>query len=349
MPTRSRTGAGSPAERIRLDGLLAREVRLAASRVVPEDARRDHARGGQGEAAERPPDEVLRPDGAREGGPEGRVRAGRAAGVEDGEVRVLLRRLDEAARESAARAGSPRGPAGAGRARCRARRRAGRRRSPRRRATPGTRSGPRAPAPSRSGGCARESTRSGVWSATLEGPVPTGAAPIPERRPTTAVARIGQERREDRKGSARRITISRSDAAEMPSTPSVFPSTYSATPRDGDEGRGHLVLREPDRALERGLDGRRGQGRAVREDDPGAQVEADREPVVLEGPLLAEPRRQVALRVRRDEPLVDVGQGLRAPRWSRRGPARSPRSGWRPRRRACRRAGSLPRPPSLPA
>ena len=96
MPTRSRTGEGSARRADPLDGLLAREVRLPASRVVPEDPGRDQARGGQGEAAEGPPDEVLGPDGAGESGPEGLVRSRGACGVEDGEVRVLLRRLDEA-------------------------------------------------------------------------------------------------------------------------------------------------------------------------------------------------------------------------------------------------------------
>ncbi len=69
---------------------------FAASRVVPEDAGRDHARGGQGEAAERPPDEVLGPNGVREGRPKGLVRSRGAGGVEDGEVRVLPGRLDKA-------------------------------------------------------------------------------------------------------------------------------------------------------------------------------------------------------------------------------------------------------------
>ena len=44
-----------------LDRLLPREVRLAAAGVVAEDSRRDDAGGGQREASEGAPDEVLRP------------------------------------------------------------------------------------------------------------------------------------------------------------------------------------------------------------------------------------------------------------------------------------------------
>ena len=62
---------------------------------MPEDPGRDQARGGQGEAAERAPDEVLRANGAGERRPQGSVRSGRAPRVEDGEVGVLLGRLDE--------------------------------------------------------------------------------------------------------------------------------------------------------------------------------------------------------------------------------------------------------------
>ena len=49
-----------------LDGLFLREVRLAAPRVVAEDAGRDQARGRKGEPPERSPDEVLGVGDARQ-------------------------------------------------------------------------------------------------------------------------------------------------------------------------------------------------------------------------------------------------------------------------------------------
>ena len=57
---RRRTGPVQPAGADHLERLLAREVRLAAAGVVAEDPRRDDARGGQREAPEGAPDEVLR-------------------------------------------------------------------------------------------------------------------------------------------------------------------------------------------------------------------------------------------------------------------------------------------------
>ena len=81
-------------------GLVARKVRLPPARVVPEDPGRDQARRRQGKAAERAPDEVLRPHDAREGEPQRRVGADGAAAVEEREVDVLLRGLDEARPEA---------------------------------------------------------------------------------------------------------------------------------------------------------------------------------------------------------------------------------------------------------
>jgi hypothetical protein len=75
-------------------------MRLAPARVVAEDARRDDAGRGKGEAAERAPDEVLGAGESGERDPQGRVRAGRSAEVKYGEVGVLLRRLDEAAAQA---------------------------------------------------------------------------------------------------------------------------------------------------------------------------------------------------------------------------------------------------------
>ena len=79
---------------------------------------------------------------------------------------------------------------------------------------------------------------------------------------------------------------------------------------NGGKRRGHLVLREPDRTLERRLDGGRGQGRAVGKHDSAPQVQPNGESVLLEGPFFAEGRREVALGVGRHEPLVDVGERL---------------------------------------
>ena len=71
-------------------------MRLAASGVVAEDPGRKQPRRGQRETAERAPDEVLGPHGMAECLPQQRVRAGRAPGVEQGEIAVLLGCLDEA-------------------------------------------------------------------------------------------------------------------------------------------------------------------------------------------------------------------------------------------------------------
>src|SRR5438309_646246 len=54
---------------------------------------------------------------------------------------------------------------------------------------------------------------------------------------------------------------------------------------DRDEGSGHLIPGEPNRALEGCLDGRGGQGSAVREHHTGAQVQPHRPCIVLESPL----------------------------------------------------------------
>ncbi len=147
-------------------------------------------------------------------------------------------------RESAARGGSTRGPAGAGRARCRASR-------PRRPSAiaEARERGPeldprrRAPAPSRSAGCARERRDPAVWRATWNGPVPD-AARLPTR-PARPMAVRGSVRSDGKigRGSARRITISAvGREPRCPRRPRSCPATCSGDAANGGEGRGHLVL-----------------------------------------------------------------------------------------------------------
>ena len=156
MPTRSRIGAGQPGAADHLGGLLAREVRSAGA---PRRGRGCRAGSGPWRAGRSaralprrgPASERRRR--ARSGAPA--FDPAGLARVEDGEVRVLLGRLDEAGAK--ARLAEDRLEVlGQEVARdVELARRAGRPRSRRPRARPGTRSGPRAPAPSRSGGCAR--------------------------------------------------------------------------------------------------------------------------------------------------------------------------------------------------
>ena len=254
------------------------KVRLPAPGVVAEDPGRDQARGGQGEAPERSPDEVLRPNGAGERGPESHVRSRGAAGVEEGEVRVLLGRLDEAGAK--ARLAEDRLEIlGQEVARdVELARRAGRPRSRRPRARPGTRSGPRAPAPSRSGGCARG--RRARACAARPGTVPFRTA---VHRSTRAPRRWPFA---DRSGGTGRSAADPRGGSRSPDRtarkclrpPRLF---RRRTPRRRGwrRRRPASVPEEPNRALERGLDGRRGQRSAVGEDDPRPQVEPDREPV----------------------------------------------------------------------
>ena len=82
-----------------------------------------------------------------------------------------------------------------------------------------------------------------------------------------------------------------------------------------------------------------GQRSAVGEHDPRPQVQAHRPGLVLEGPAVAEERREVALRVGRHERLEDVGQDLVLLGGDVGRPARSPRRGWPWPRRACRPLG----------
>ena len=80
----------------RLDRLLPFRMDLPPSRVVPENAGRDQARGRQGEAAQRAPHEVLRPHGVGHGLAQRGVAPRAVRGVEEREVGVLLGRFDQA-------------------------------------------------------------------------------------------------------------------------------------------------------------------------------------------------------------------------------------------------------------
>ena len=80
--------------------------------------------------------------------------------------------------------------------------------------------------------------------------------------------------------------------------------------RDRREGRGHRLARKADRSLERALHGGRRQTGPVGEDGPGAKMQAERSPGVLQRPLFPEQRNEGSLRVGRHEGLEDVRDDL---------------------------------------
>ncbi len=307
---RSRTGSGRPAERTNSTGLLLREVRLAAPRVVPEDAGRDQSGGRKGEPPERPPDEVLGVGDARQRQSQRLAGTGGARRVEDGKVGVLLRRLDESAPEAGI-AQQRLEVLGEQVARdvdfARAQRLGDRRRRQRGAELDAVQARPWSGAVLRV--AFEDDAIRGVQS-DAEGPGPD--RPLRRLRPGDGDRGppVGQERRKDRHGMLEADDDLEVRVGEDPGHVRGAAVEELLQPLDGGEGCRHHAAREADRALERRLDGRRVQGRSVGEGDARAQVEAQRRATVLERPALREVAREVALRVGRDERLEDVGQDL---------------------------------------
>ncbi len=285
-------------------------MRLTASRVVPEDPGRDQARGGQGEAARGLP---------RRGPGSGRRRRARSAerrssrrGFRCGRRAKYVFFLGVSTRPARKRGSRRNESRSCGRQIARdveravaqaIRDRGGGQRCPELDPVDAR------PAPSRSRGLRSRTTRSGVWRATWKGPVPSGG-PLRRRSRDDGGARIGQEGREDRE----RVRETNDDLPFGRRRDSLDALASSrgmlGDAADGGEGRRHLVPRQADRALERGLDGPAVRGAPSEKTTPGRRCSRTASPSSSRVQFSQRRRREVALGVRRHQRLEDVGEHL---------------------------------------
>ena len=318
--TRSRTGIVKPADRISSTAFSRGRCACRLPGVVSENPWRDDARGGQGKAPERAPDEVLRSHGPGERAPQRFAGPDRATWSGRWRSRCSSWASRRGPRETGAREGWTPGRVGEGRGRCRGSRRAGPPRSRARRARLGTRSGRAVPgAPSRNAGCARGSRDPGVWRVTRKGPVPRGCRlPSPPRRRKRSRfwGRSGGTGRSgaDLRAGSRSLDPVRHDAGD----------TRRSFLRDSPARRGSRRRPRASGCWESRIERSREaltaaafKGSTVREDDSRTQVQPHRRASSVEDPALTQAPARGCPASRWSRASRRRSRGPPVPRWSR--------------------------------